>query len=191
MTSYSCKYHSDREAVTKCEMCGAMICLECKNVYNRTYHSSHNHYSYSTRYELCPECYAKKINQSYNPLCFCFPAIFIIFFIVMASSMFSEAASWGMGPPAGFSAMFFIIPIFGLCLLGYQYFIRGPQVKEEAENRKRKALKDLHGRNYTKSPQEISNNYAPRPHRLFCQNCGQPLDPKASFCQNCGNPAQK
>ncbi|MHA1674818.1 MAG: B-box zinc finger protein [Promethearchaeota archaeon] len=44
MNNLTCKYHSDREASAKCERCGAMVCLECKNVLRQT-HSSSSHSS--------------------------------------------------------------------------------------------------------------------------------------------------
>ena len=186
MNTYSCKYHPDRNAVTKCEKCGAMVCLECKNVYQHHYHSSHHHHSYSTRYELCPECYATKVNQSYNPICLCFPVVFLLFFMGIASSMFSQASSWGMGPPTGFAAMFFLVPILMLGILGYTYFVQGPKAKAEANRRRDTALGGLHGTEYAPSRSTQTGNYAPRSRQRYCQKCGEPFDPLSSFCSNCG-----
>ena len=141
MKAFSCKYHPDREAVTKCEKCGVMICLECKSIYRRQsshHHSAHHRHRYSAqRYELCPECYSNQIDTAFNPICIVLPLIFIIFFISTASSMFSNSS---FGAPTGFSAMFIIVPIIMICLLLYRYFIEGPQKKEEARRRKDQAI---------------------------------------------------
>lgn len=185
MNTYTCKYHPEREAVTKCEECGAMICLECKSIYRRHYHSSRHHYSYSTRYELCPVCYERKINQAYNPLCLIVPVIFIVIFMGMATSMFS-----GMGNfmPAFFPIFFFLVPILMICVLGYQYLIKGPQEKQKAKEKKERILQGKTPQSYkaTYSPKKSTVRYSSLAKTYYCSQCGQLLSPEDQFCSNCG-----
>ena len=42
MTNQQCKYHPGQNAISKCEECGALVCLECKNIYRPMYSTSHS-----------------------------------------------------------------------------------------------------------------------------------------------------
>lgn len=186
MSGFTCKYHQDRAAVAKCDICGAMLCLECKSVYRHTYHSS-NHYSHTVRYELCPECYARKVHQSYNPICFCFFALFLIFFVsIGVGPLFSFGVQ---GEPGTFIFIvpFLAIPGIMILLLIYQFFVRGPQEKAAADKKLQKALQSLHGTGYSTPSLKFQRNYAPGHRQRYCQKCGQPLDEYATYCGNCGS----
>ena len=53
--SLKCFYHPEREAQSKCEKCGKLICLECKKSFIIRRGSS-----YSTKQEYCQVCYFKQ-----------------------------------------------------------------------------------------------------------------------------------
>ena len=55
----NCYYHPGRQASTKCEKCGKVICLECKTVYHETRSTGtgDSRSSYSVRREFCPVCF--------------------------------------------------------------------------------------------------------------------------------------
>ena len=46
-----CKYH-DREAITRCRVCGAALCSECD--------------AFQKTNEMCPECSKKYLNKTYK-----------------------------------------------------------------------------------------------------------------------------
>lgn len=73
----SCKYHSDKEAVSKCNVCGADLCKECSD--------------YQDKYDSCPVCakiYASttfltyKNNFTYNMISVVCAVTFLILYIV-------------------------------------------------------------------------------------------------------------
>ena len=70
------------------------------------------------------------------------------------------------------------------------YFIKSPQLKDEAEQKRSVALKALH-RSSTyktqKSTFKIERPFKSTDSSLFCQQCGHPLDLNAEFCSNCGD----
>ncbi len=194
MQGYRCAYHPDREAVTKCEQCGALICLECKSIYRRRYHSSHNHHSYSTRYELCPICYEEKVRKANNPLFLIFPCAFLVVFMGIVSTMFAGFSGSFIG---GFGLIFIIVPIIMAGVLLYQFLVKGPQQKREAEEKKNRILQ---GRSPSSFERSRSSTYASSSlnetrsvtsnstgKKIYCQQCGHELDPNSSFCSNCGN----
>ncbi len=186
MTALTCKYHPDREANSKCEKCGAMVCLECKNIFRRSYSSGTDSSSYTSTYELCPECYAIAVKQSYNPLCFVAPAIMVLFIIGGVTMVFWDT---------GFSAIFLMIPIPILGILGYQFFIKGPREKAEAERKKAAALGNLsHFSNlnssYSSNLQNThfnGNTNFSDSKPMYCEQCGKRLDSDSKFCKYCGN----
>ena len=183
MTNQKCKYHADREAIAKCEECGALVCLECKNVYRPMYNSTHSSRGYGYRMELCPECYFERLEKTKNPISLIFIVVFIALFLGVASQGLS-------GAPGGFTAMFIIIPVIMLGSVGYYYFIKFPKMREDAKKRRNKALVALtKGPSY--KPKTPSNNIEiPNKNTdstMFCQQCGHPLDPNENFCSNCGN----
>lgn len=183
MFQYNCKYHPHQNAVAKCEKCGAMLCLQCKSVYRMRHNSTHHHHSYSNRIELCPECYEERVKRSNNPLTCILPVIFIIIFMTISSSMFSGIGSFGFG---GIQAVFFIVPILMLVIIGYQYFVKGPQRIAEAKRRKEASLNSMNYSNTSSVHDEHKYTSSKRniPH---CNQCGALIENNSSFCSNCGN----
>jgi len=183
LTNQKCKYHQDQDAISKCEDCGALVCLECKNIYRPMYSTNHSRRRYGYRYELCPECYAERLEKTKNPFSLIFITVFIAIFLGVASQGLSDA-------PGGFTAMFIIVPVFMLGSVGYYYFIKFPQMREDAKQRRNKALVALSKASSYKPEQ--SSNKKERSHKttdstMFCQQCGHPLDPNENFCSNCGD----
>ena len=66
----SCHYHPNRDAITKCEQCGKLICIECKMIFRKQHSagtSEHRTY-YVTQHEVCPPCfYDLNIKTIKNP----------------------------------------------------------------------------------------------------------------------------
>lgn len=50
----NCKFHKEKEAVTKCKICGAKLCEECENV--------------QEKYKACPKCAKKQLLYQYSNL---------------------------------------------------------------------------------------------------------------------------
>ena len=94
------------------------------------------------------------------------------------------------GAPTGFSAMFIIIPLIILGSVGYYYFIKYPQMRKDAKEKRNKALVAL-SKASSYDPRKPTNQ-SERSHKItdatmHCQQCGHPLDSKENFCSNCGD----
>jgi len=196
-----CSYHPNRDAVTKCEMCGKLICVECKNVYQQQHsHTtsssfdsdslSHTTYSY-TRHEVCTPCfYERKIKGLESPGNYCV-IIFGIIFTGIASFMtymfINFAANWG--GPAMFSPLPFIfIPIIfiiigiGMILGGVRSRLTAPQKVEALKLKKEEFFKNLSS---TPSITQATVSSAPSRYKT-CPYCGDKVDKDEKICDKCG-----
>ncbi|MFX0063179.1 MAG: hypothetical protein ACFFC7_13460 [Candidatus Hermodarchaeota archaeon] len=86
MSNLQCFYHPEREAATKCEKCGKLICLECKLI-RREYTLTGSDSSQWVRYEVCPACYAemKAASARGSKVFVIIAAVMCIAFIVIAA----------------------------------------------------------------------------------------------------------
>ncbi|MFX1573054.1 MAG: hypothetical protein ACFFB0_09915 [Promethearchaeota archaeon] len=92
MSEMRCFYHPDIEAVSKCEQCGKLLCLQCKKVYHDVRRSGvgESSSSYAVTRELCYECYEllkqrKAIGKIIGLIIFIPVAIIIITVLIMNS----------------------------------------------------------------------------------------------------------
>jgi len=145
MHGHKCKYHVNQDAISKCELCGALLCLECKIIHRTVGNSTGT----SSSMEICPECNVDLANKGKNPLFFIIAGITLVFITVMVVFMMmatiADNEEYGMDTPIGFMVIFIIVPV-GMCgLLGYFYFNKIPQHIAEAEQKRSIALQALHG----------------------------------------------
>ena len=176
--SLKCYYHPEREAQSKCEKCGKVICVECKMVYHKTVHrgTGDDRYAYSERYEYCPVCYYDTHVKKYKN--YPYPCIgFIIIFIIAAISM-------TLFTPGIYNPMsFLVITLLSLGILisvvafFYLRFVYSPKKTAEFNAKKEEFLQRTKTPTITKK-EEISTK--------FCPECGTRVEPDASVCSYCG-----
>ena len=168
--SLKCYYHPEREAQSKCEKCGKVICVECKMVYHRTVHrgTGDDRYAYSERYEYCPICYYDtqiKKSKSYSYGCIAFA----IFFIVAAVFM------TGFFNPIIFTLLLVGV-VISLVLFVILRFVYSPKKTAEFNAKKEEFLQRTKKPSVTKK-EEITK---------FCPECGTRVETDASVCSYCG-----
>ncbi len=146
MSDPNCKYHHSITAISKCEICNALVCLECKNVirqrHSTTSKDGKSSSSYSTSYDLCPECYADKVKRDNNPIRVLLPTIIFVALYFFAVKILD--IDFFIGINVGFNVPFIVVilvlmsPVLGcLCL-------KGSRRKAEAKRRRTTALNSLH-----------------------------------------------
>lgn len=173
--SLKCYYHPERDASTKCEKCGKMICLECKTVYHVSYTSGskeHRHTS-TSRYVYCPVCfYDQKIN-AYGPKA------------KMSVAIFSTIGIAMFGIPSIFDPMVSVILLIFILVmipLNISIFVYNPRKAIGFEIKKAEFLNSL------KTMQPVKEE---RVKELFCSECGNKLEPDVSVCSYCGTVIEK
>jgi len=178
--SLKCYFHPEREATSKCEKCGKLICLECKLVYHETYTggSKDTSYAYSKRYEYCPFCYYEtkikkyKIN-SIGLLCAAITFVFMLVFYITFTL------------PTGFFHPTLYIPVIIISIgiiittiaFFFRQFIQTPKKVDEIETKIEEFLKSIGTPINIKEEGVISK---------FCPECGTTLESGASICSYCG-----
>ncbi|MFX1238471.1 MAG: hypothetical protein ACFFAS_04305 [Promethearchaeota archaeon] len=187
-----CQYHSNRNAVTKCEMCQKATCVECKMVYKQFHMGSTDFIGsrendYYTHYELCRPCYYDRhIKELNSPGMYC---IFvsgcistIISFIIFLFTM-NFVSTWD-GPssiPAPtilpFFAFIFILIGIGTVIIGMIKIENLPKKISEFEAKRQVFFAELSSTTET-SEQIIKYN--------FCPVCGEKFYPDEKICKKCG-----
>ena len=182
----NCFYHPDRDAITKCEMCNRVICVECKNVFQQRHrrpHSSDRSMArsyYYTRHELCTPCFIeRKIKYLQTPFNYC-QILFGIIFVAVAIFMTYGFMSFSGPSSPGF---FVIVPIaficigIGIVILGIKNRLTAPQRVEALNARKADFLKNI-------SP--ASASYDDSKYKA-CPYCGDKIDIDEKICDKCGS----
>ncbi len=169
--SLKCHYHPEREAQSKCEKCGRVICVECKMVYHKTVHrgTGDDRYAYSERYEYCPLCYYDtqiKKYKSYSHGCIAFAIFFIIAAVFMT----------GFFNPIIFTLLSVGI-VISLVLFVFLRFVYSPKKTAEFNAKKEEFLQRTKTPTVSKK-EEITTK--------FCPECGTRVEPDASVCSYCG-----
>ncbi|NHI94041.1 MAG: zinc-ribbon domain-containing protein [Candidatus Lokiarchaeota archaeon] len=202
----NCYYHPDREAINKCENCGKLLCVECKQVLHRTYSRgsyssqgrySHSHY-YSINYDLCPECYYDAQIAATSPkMCIISFVILAVFASIMMGMMIGVDVMINSITP-GFSnfsmptpGMFIFIPILiivvGGVIIFYIAFISYPKKRQQFISEKEEFLKSIGLENYNPPRTESSGSEYQINNVNICPNCGEKIEPDDKFCNECGN----
>ena len=211
-TGFSCRYHSNRNAIDKCENCSAYICLECKKVYQRSHTTSVglndniSSDSYSVRQVLCPLCYYDNIERTgagmkrMGLICpfifiiiFLGGTLFMVFFFLEFIDIWDSSTGPSMGPGPEifliFIPLFFIIPLIVMACFLRQFLVIGPRQAKQARIEREAFLQSigdtsLYQREYDKG--EFSSTYS-----SYCRTCGDRIDPDERYCSNCGSSIRK
>ena len=205
-----CSYHPDRDAITKCEMCEKLICVECKNIFQQR-HTTTSHYGYDrsryrigygryrhtsyyyTRHELCTPCfYGRRIKAIESPANYCtiiFGVIFAIAAIFMTSFFMNFAANWG-GPaympspaPFVFIPVIFVIIGIGIVIAGIRGRITAPQRVEALKAKNEEFFNNLSS---APSSSHASAGYDPSLYKT-CPYCGDKVEKDEKICDKCGS----
>ena len=211
-----CTYHPNRDAITKCEMCQKVICVECKNVFQQRHStSSTSHYGsrsrgyggsysrgsgrysstsyYYTRHELCTPCfYERKIKALESPFKYCFILFGIVFTAVaifMTSAFLTFAANWGGSPSMPSPAPFVIVPII-FVIIGIGVVISGIRgvltAPQRAETLKIKREDFFKNLSSTPSTSEATASYDSSKYKS-CPYCGDKVEIGEKICDKCGS----
>ena len=186
----SCYYHPSRNAITKCESCGKLICVECKNIFQQTHSAGtpeHRTY-YVTRNELCTPCFYDKRIKAIKigrvvPICFgtFFLVIGIIFFRVMYS--FTSIVSEGLEDPFIFYSYVPLIMFtcigFIVILVGVLKFATSGKKITDMEAKKTEFLKSVASASSAKGRTQPVK-------REYCHHCGNKINPGEKICEQCG-----
>lgn len=162
----NCYFHADREANTKCELCGKLICLECKMVLKRRHGTEHS--SYISSYDVCPLCFYDKMDKGYGKnaitvaLLTTIPAV--IFIILLAVTEF-------------FFPMIIAIAAIAAFTWIYALFY-APKKRKEFNQQKKDFLQSLKKYRINKVDSQLEQR---------CGNCGAKIEPNTSICSYCGN----
>ncbi len=172
----SCYYHPNRDAITKCEKCGKLICVECKMVIGETRYddTGDNSYTYSKRQEFCKLCYYNKKIKIYSAEgnLFFYICLFIILIII---SLISPIY------------MVFSIFLAVVCLIGT---LTAPKKLSKNLAEKEKFLNSLDQSLKKTSISNKNNQYSKDDNTsdlTYCQQCGKRIDINATFCNLCNN----
>ncbi|MFX1501529.1 MAG: zinc-ribbon domain-containing protein [Promethearchaeota archaeon] len=171
--SLKCYYHSDRDAQSKCDKCGKLICLECKKAFTATH--GVNKSQYATRHELCLLCYFDREMasiRSSSTTCL----VFIVFAIIM-TTVFSFTNQRFIFVPIIIGSIAIIISII---LYYHTKYIWGPRKAETISIQRQKFMDSL---KISKEKQGIK----PINSEIYCSKCGNKIEEKVSICPHCGN----
>jgi len=175
--SLKCFYHPEREAATKCEKCGKVICVECKMVYHKTVHrgTGDDRYAYSERYEYCPVCYYDTEIKKYKNYSYGCIGVMIVFII---------AAIFMFFPTGLYTPMMFVVGILlslgifiSIIAFFYLRFVYSPKKTAEFNAKKEEFLQSI------KTPTSIKEEEITA---KFCPECGTRVEPDYSVCSYCG-----
>jgi hypothetical protein len=215
MTNF-CFFHPDQLAVTKCEKCGKVICAECKMVYQEQHTNHHADDSTSTyiiRREYCTPCYYDTVQDMNSPMKMIIPIIGIIIFIVIAIAMFASFQSSIPSDPffddarsqsSSMFGLFLIVPVIFIIFLCFR-MAQAPEKVEQAKNKKAQFeasivdYKQNLQRNSSSSPipaatmpisekEQILQSKSNPTGKIYCQQCGKPINIEERFCSFCGDP---
>ncbi|MFX1554308.1 MAG: B-box zinc finger protein [Promethearchaeota archaeon] len=175
--SLKCAYHPDREAITKCEKCGKLICVECKTVVHDTHIGKDS--SYSTRHEICVACkYDREISHfgfGFSVIPFLMIIAFLLIFIGITTYANINMPHFNL----------IALPIIGTIALVIisAYFIYWMTVK-----RKRGILKaKIEKEEYLKKLIQLPSKKDDTPSKMFCPECGGEISSDDIICSHCGS----
>ena len=168
--SLKCYYHPEREAQSKCEKCGKLICLECKKAFNITHGASKG--SYSTRHEYCQVCYFNHMSLSvYKTSRICFITIIINIIFLVVTNVISDSVEGYNNP-----IPFFLIPFLIVLSIAFIFsIIHGAKKREKIRDQKNGFLLNL------KKSSRKKGVKIP-----ICKKCGKQVDLNALICPYCG-----
>ncbi|MFX1274355.1 MAG: B-box zinc finger protein [Promethearchaeota archaeon] len=195
----SCHFHPNRDAITKCEHCGKLICVECKNVYRKSHSSGSgdNMSYYYTHYDLCSPCFYDQKIKALNPVGSIFLIISGILIIIFSLSMFSFMIIPPQFPASSFPQLqdrpvipsfntfsfIMLIPFFfGIVfiIIGIILICTAPRKKDALKAKKELFLESISLQSQEQIEDILVNN-------LYCPLCGAQEDINAKYCSKCGS----
>ncbi|MHA2176191.1 MAG: hypothetical protein ACXACP_14390 [Candidatus Hodarchaeales archaeon] len=194
---FSCRYHQNRNAIDKCENCGAYLCLECKNIFRDSYTDSRTDY-YSNKFQsssrdsgviLCPKCYFDRqevdVNASRRMSLF-FPIMFFVIFfggfIFLMFFLFTSIGSQGSSFPT-------IVIFFPIMFIGFIAIIILVSFRQFSHRKPRFPYKRKMIQNTFYQPGNRASRYNNEFHLRsdpFCNRCGSKTEYGEKYCSNCG-----
>ncbi len=168
--SLKCYYHPEREAQSKCEKCGKLICLECKKAFNKTHKASER--SYSTRHEYCQVCYFNHMSLAVykTPISYFAFIIVLIIFLIITNVAFDSV---GYNNPMPI----FLIPFIIVLIIAFIFsIIHGAKKREDLMDQKNSFLLNLKNSSSKKKAVIIPT----------CKKCGKKIDSNIIICPHCG-----
>ena len=171
-----CHFHQARNAISKCEDCGKILCIECKQIYTQTHHSGtgDNRRVFYTQHELCPPClYDRKI-KNLNPKQFLIPIMMGVLLICISLPLFIIMMMIALIP---FNIIFVIIGI-GLIVYGRKKRSSTPQKIDKLRAEKEDFYKLISSLEF----EQISLNLGYK----ICPNCDSKEELNTQYCSECG-----
>jgi hypothetical protein len=165
----NCHYHQDREAKTKCEICGKLICLECKMVLNTAHGTDESRYV--IRHEICPLCFYAKKDKAYGKNALVVALLTTVPSILIIITLLSFSISV-------IDYFFVIIPISFIAFCWIYYLYYAPKKRDEIKKQKMDFLRGL--TDYTANKKDLQLEH-------LCGNCGAKIEPNISICSYCGS----
>ena len=171
--SLKCYYHPNREAITKCEKCEKMICIECKKPISRIHGVKESRYA--TQHDFCMPCYydCEMKQYDFSPRgYYIFASIaatsVVIFIILALVTAFSENKH-KIAIVITFCVLTFISTVLFLSALKFFFKnkVRFPVLLAELKTKKENFLKTLQSGN-------------------VCPECGNKFEVGFSICPSCG-----
>ncbi len=190
MTNPSCYYHPSREAMDKCESCGKLICVECKNVYRyrrSSGTSDHRRYYYMSQ-ELCTPCFCDanikgaKMTK-YQPFLMLIPIVFMgIMFMFISGNIGSMGVLSNILPMMILPVFIVLIPFGIIFLVLLRNSLLSPKKEAEFNMRKQEFFNNISVPSGAPASVPVHSS-AP----AYCKQCGSNLDPDEKFCSQCGS----
>jgi len=186
----NCHFHPYRDAIGKCEQCGKLLCVECKNIYRRRHSTgSGDHISYYyNQQELCTPCFYDEKIKRYHPAGYICLILFGFIFLGASIFMFNESIdfmnSWmsATNDPSPsilpFFTSIFIIVAIGLIAFGIISLINAPKKVKELEAKKKVFYEMISSSDKARESSYLKYKY--------CSLCGSQDDLNAKYCSNCG-----
>ncbi len=171
--SLKCYYHPNREAITKCEKCEKMICIECKKPISVTHGVGDS--SYATQHDFCMPCYYDREMKQYDfsPRGYyifgSITATSVVIFIILALVFAFSEMEGKIAVVITFSVLTFISTVLFLGTLKSFFNNKGefPVLLAELKTKKEDFLKTLQSGN-------------------VCPECGNKFEVGFSICPSCG-----
>lgn len=175
--SLKCAYHPERDASTKCEKCGKVICLECKQAFTTTHGTEDSRYS--VRHEYCQVCYYdyKIKSTKYSPIACVFGIIFFIIGLIMVNTFISNTDISPSALSIPITIMYAGL-IISIILSLYLFLVYRPKKMAFYEDKKQIFLSG------TRKAPSVKEE---KPVEKFCSECGSKLEPGESVCSYCGS----
>lgn len=172
----NCHFHQARNAISKCEDCGKLLCIECKQNYTQIHHSGtgDNKHVFYTQHELCPPCFYDRKIKDLNPRQFLIPIMMGVLLVCVGLPIFIIMMMIALLP---FSIILVIIGVV-LIVYGKKKRSSAPQKINQLKAEKEDFYKLISSLEF----EQISLNLGYK----ICPNCDSKEDLNTQYCSECG-----